>query len=128
MKTYLLVLLLTVSLAAAALLSVNAQNSRRNLRHVVAFQFKESATAEQVAEVVDAFRALESKISEIRSFEAGTNISPEGLTKGFTHCFILTFSSAEDRDAYLIHPDHKGFGQLVGPVVSDVFVIDFWAE
>jgi hypothetical protein len=58
----------------------------------------------------------------------GINVSPEGLDKGFTHCFILTFKSEKDRDAYLVHPDHKAFGGLVGPVLDDVFVIDFWAR
>jgi hypothetical protein len=40
----------------------------------------------------------------------------------------LTFKTAADRDAYLVHPDHKAFGSLVGPVLADVFVIDFWAQ
>jgi Stress responsive A/B Barrel Domain len=40
----------------------------------------------------------------------------------------VTFKTAEDRDAYLVHPAHKEFVKLVGPIVDDVFVIDFWAE
>ena len=28
----------------------------------------------------------------------------------------------------LVHPDHKKFGGIVGPVLGDVFVIDFWAQ
>lgn len=98
------------------------------LRHVVSFKFKQSATPESIRSVEDAFRKLEDQIPEILSFEMGTNISPEGLDKGFTHCFILTFKSEKDRDAYLVHPDHKAFGSLVGPVLDDVFVIDFWAR
>lgn len=98
------------------------------LRHVVSFKFKQSATPESIRSVEDAFRKLEDQIPEILSFEMGTNISPEGLDKGFTHCFILTFKSEKDRDAYLVHPDHKAFGSLVGPVLDDVFVVDFWAR
>jgi hypothetical protein len=41
---------------------------------------------------------------------------------------VLTFKSAKERDAYLVHPDHKDFGKLVGPAVEDVFVIDFQAK
>jgi hypothetical protein len=26
------------------------------------------------------------------------------------------------------HPAHKEFGKLVGPVLDDVFVLDFWAK
>ncbi len=41
---------------------------------------------------------------------------------------ILSFKSDKDRDAYLVHPAHKEFGKLLGPVMADVFVVDFWAE
>lgn len=98
------------------------------LRHVVSFKFKETASKEQIKEVVDAFRALKTKIPEIASFEWGTNNSPEKHDKGFTHCFILTFKSEKDRDIYLPHPDHKAFGKKLGPILADVFVIDYWAE
>jgi flagellar biosynthesis component FlhA len=98
------------------------------LRHVVAFKFKEKTSDAQIKELVKAFRGLKKKIPQIASFETGTNNSPENLNKGHTHAFILTFNSEEDRDAYLIHPDHKEFGKLVGPIVDDVFVIDFWAK
>ena len=29
---------------------------------------------------------------------------------------------------YLVHPDHKAFGKALGPVLEDVFVIDFWVK
>jgi hypothetical protein len=102
--------------------------NERKLQHVVAFKFKESVTAEQIKEVERAFSALQSRIPLIAAFEWGTNNSPEGHDKGFTHCFILTFNSEKDRDGYLPHPEHKKFGSLVGPLLADVFVIDFWAQ
>jgi hypothetical protein len=98
------------------------------LLHVVSFKFKESATKEQIKQVEDAFAGLKKKIKEIKEYQWGTNVSPEKHDKGFTHGFILKFDSAKDRDAYLVHPDHKEFGKLVGPVLADVFVIDFWTE
>ena len=101
--------------------------AKGKLRHMVAFKFKETATKEQIKQVEDAFRNLKKQISEIVSYEWGLNNSPEKLNKGCTHGFLLTFNSEKDRDAYLIHPDHKKFGQLVGPLLADVFVIDFWA-
>jgi len=58
----------------------------------------------------------------------GTNVSKETRNKGCTHGFILTFKSETDRDTYIDHPAHKEFGKLVGPVLDDVFVIDFWAK
>ncbi len=58
----------------------------------------------------------------------GTDVSTENLADGFTHCFIVTFHSAKDRDAYLPHPSHKEFVKLVGPHVEKVLVVDFWVQ
>ncbi|MFP6886163.1 MAG: Dabb family protein [Opitutales bacterium] len=97
------------------------------IRHVVCFKFKEDATNEQIAKVEKAFEDLKKKkkIAEIENLEWGTNNSPEGLNKGFTHCFILSFADEKARDAYLPHPDHKAFGKILKPILDDVFVIDF---
>lgn len=100
----------------------------KKLLHVVAFKFKPTATPEQIKEVTDAFSALPKKIKVIESLEWGTNVSPEKHDKGFTHGWVLSFKSEKDRDEYLVHPDHKAFGKLVGPVLADVFVIDYWAR
>ncbi|MFZ0428714.1 MAG: Dabb family protein [Acidobacteriota bacterium] len=117
-----------LALFGVAFLASPSDESAGTVRHVVAFKFKEDASPEQISQVVEAFRALKNKIDVIVSFEAGTNVSPEGLNKGFTHCFILTFRNEKDRDAYLVHPAHKEFGELVGPLLADVFVVDFWAD
>ncbi len=98
------------------------------LRHVVLFKFKEGTTDAEVKKVEDAFSALPSKIPQIMSYEWGLNNSPEGLEKGFTHCFFLTFNSEEDRAVYLPHPDHKAFGQILSPFLDDVLVIDYWTR
>lgn len=98
------------------------------LYHVVSFKFKADAGKEKVDEVVNAFRDLKKKIKVIKEFSWGTNVSPEKHDKGFTHAFILTFKSEKDRDAYLVHPDHQAFGKTVGPVLADVFVLDYWAQ
>lgn len=97
------------------------------LQHVVSFKFKEDASPEQIDNLVRAFGELPRKIKEIKSFEWGTNVSPEKHDKGFTHMFIVTFKTEKDRDTYLTHPAHQDFVKLVGPIVADVFVIDFWS-
>jgi hypothetical protein len=106
---------------------VQATETGRALRHVVLFKFKDEATSEQIDEVVEAFRALPDKIDEIHAFEWGTDVSPEGLSQGLTHAFLLTFRTEEDRDAYLPHPAHKEFGQLLRPILDKVTVVDYWA-
>ena len=98
------------------------------LRHVVCFKFKSSATPEEIKKVEEAFKQLKQKIQQVASLEWGTNVSPEQRNKGFTHCFLLSFNTEKDRDTYLEHPEHKGLVKIVGPVVDDVFVIDFWAK
>lgn len=98
------------------------------LRHVVLFKFKESSTAEQIAQVENAFRALPDKIDGIHAFEWGTDVSVEGRADGFTHCFFVTFRSEADRDAYLPHPEHKAFGAILRPHLEKVLVIDYWAQ
>lgn len=98
------------------------------LRHVVLFNFNEAATDDVVKKIEQAFADLPDKISEIHSFEWGTNNSPEGLDKGLTHCFLVTFLSEEDRATYLPHPAHKAFVKLIGSYVEDVTVVDYWTQ
>lgn len=99
-----------------------------SLKHVVALKFKAGTDEAEIKKVENAFRDLKNKIPGIVSLEWGTNVSPEKHAKGFTHCFILGFKSDKDRDAYLVHPEHKRFGKILDPVMDDVFVIDFWAK
>ena len=113
---------------AASITSSRPVPEAKALRHVVLFKFKDGTTPEQVKQVEDAFRALPSKINLIRSFEWGTNVSPENLNQGYTHCFFLTFASGQDRDAYLVHPAHKEFGKLLTPYLDQVTVVDYWAQ
>ncbi len=101
---------------------------KNQLRHVVLFKFKDTTTPEDIKKVEDAFAALPTKIPQIKSYEWGLNNSPEGLNKGFTHCFFLTFDSEADRAIYLPHPDHKAFGELLGPFLDDVCVVDYWTK
>jgi hypothetical protein len=128
MKTLALVLATALILGWSLSTMAAEQSPKAKLFHVVAFKFKEGTTKEQIKQVEDAFRDLKKKIREIKSYEWGTNISKENRNKGCTHGFILGFNSEKDRDTYINHPAHKEFGKLVGPVLDDVFVIDFQAK
>ena len=98
------------------------------LRHVVMFKFKDNATPAEVKKVENAFRALAGKITQIKGFEWGVNNSPEKLNQGLTHCFLVTFHSTKDRDAYLIHPDHMAFVEVLKPHFDKATVLDYWAH
>lgn len=108
--------------------TLNAQTSKKLLRHVVLLKFKETSTKADIKKVENAFRALPSKIKSIKALEWGINNSPENLNQDFTHCFFLSFATEKDRKDYLPHPDHKAFGKVLGPHLDKVLVIDYWAE
>jgi len=93
--------------------------------HIVSFKFKPDVSAQDLAEIGRAFEGLQRSISQVRSLDGGANVSTEGHAKGHTHCWVLTFASLTDRDTYLVHPDHVAFAGQVGPLVEDVFVVDF---
>jgi Stress responsive A/B Barrel Domain len=123
-------LCLAVSFVMIGALVAAAQSKTESkvLRHVVLFKFKDSATPEDVNKVEVAFADLPGKLPLIKGYEWGKNNSPENLNQGLTHCFLLTFSNEKDRDAYLIHPDHKAFGKILGPYLDKVTVVDYWTE
>ncbi len=133
LKSLLFILVISVTATTFAstpgeLKTINVNQTDSLLRHVVLFKFKEGTTKAQMKEVEDAFSALPSKIEQIKGYEWGLNNSPEGLDKGFTHAFFLTFESEEDRAIYLPHPDHKAFGAVLSPYLEDVLVIDYWTK
>jgi len=113
-----------------AVMTSFAFRAQEKVRHMVVFKYKAGATSEQIMEVTNAFRALKVRIPGIESFEHGDNISPEKKDLGFNHVYMVTFKNAAARDAYLPHPEHKKFGELLGKldVVEDVFVVDFSTE
>ena len=122
---------LVLCLMTMGFLVVAAQNKKvpqKLLKHVVMFSFKEGSTPEQIKVVTDAFAALPQKIKQIKTFEWGTNNSPEELAQGYTHCFFLSFTSEKDRAIYLPHPAHKAFGDVLRPILDRVLVFDYWAE
>lgn len=99
-----------------------------SLRHVVLFAFRENASPEAVESVVTDFGRLPSEIPGIAAYEWGTNVSPEGLNNGFTHCFTLSFASDADRDAYLVHPAHERFVSTLGSCLERSLVLDYWTQ
>lgn len=98
------------------------------LRHIVLFRFRPETTAATKARLDDAFMQLKTKIPEVISIEAGTNNSPEGLSDGFTHGYVVTFRSENDRALYLPHPEHQKFVTLVKPHLEKALVFDFTTD
>ena len=97
------------------------------LRHVVMFGWKPEVPAEKVREIEDAFRALPARIPQVAAFEWGTDVSVQGFSRGFTHCFVVSFASEADRDGYQAHPDHQAFIALSRPNVAQLLTFDYFA-
>jgi hypothetical protein len=97
------------------------------VRHLVVFKLKPDATPAQVDTLTRAFLALKDSIPGILAMEHGVNNSPENANMGFTHVYMLTFTSAAARDAYLVHPAHKRFGATLGRlgIWAGGFVVDW---
>jgi lysophospholipase L1-like esterase len=100
----------------------------KDIKHVVLFKFKSDAKVADINRVCDAFAELPKKIEGIVDFQAGSDISPENLSKGFTHCYLVTFKDIAARDTYLTHEAHQAFVQIAIPVLEEPLVVDFWGK
>ena len=101
--------------------------TNQTVRHIVAWRFRDGTTDAQIERFTGAFRGLTTKIDGIIGFEHGANNSLENLNRGLTHVYLLTFESVQARDAYLPHPAHKAFGEMIGQmgIVAEVLVVDY---
>jgi hypothetical protein len=119
---------ISISFVILTSLCVNAQQDKKELRHVVIFGWKSGSDSAAINRIVTAFRALPEKIKTIKRFEWGINNSPENLNQGLTYCFLVTFASEKDRNDYIVNPDHKAFTQLLPGILDKVTVFDYWAQ
>jgi heme-degrading monooxygenase HmoA len=121
-------LLLVITIFGALLPMSSANAAEKVLRHVVLYKFKDGLPSAQLQEVIDTFAGLPKKIDTIIGFEAGTNVSKEGKSEGFTHAFVVTFKSEADLAAYLVHPAHDAYVKVVRDRREKVIVFDYWVE
>lgn len=100
----------------------------RPVKHIVLVRFKADAVPAKIAELFEKLHGLQSLIPGIRDLSSGPNSSPEGLSQGYTHAFVLTFDNAAARDAYLPHPSHQVVVALIVPLLESVAVVDYEFE
>lgn len=75
--------------------------------HMVLLKIRPDVPAANVRQVFQAIGDLRESIPGIVDYSHGPYSSPEGLNRGFTHGFCMTFTSATARDNYLPHPLHE---------------------
>ena len=83
------------------------------ITHMVLLRIRKDVPKAKVEAVFTALAGLQQRIPGIRSFSGGAYSSPEGLQRGFTHGFCMTFSDAAARDTYLPHPEHEKVKEMV---------------
>jgi Stress responsive A/B Barrel Domain len=96
------------------------------IKHVVLMKLSDAKSA---TEIITALKNLQSQIPGIIQFSCGTNNSPEGLQRGFTHGFTVDFVDSAARDAYLPHPAHQKVGAMIVAAckggIDGVLVLDW---
>ncbi len=95
------------------------------VKHIVLLKFKDGTNEEQITKFFDDVLDLSETVPGIDDYVSGTNCSTEGNNQGMTHGFIMTFSDAAARDAYIIHPEHERFKTMAFTMVENVLVFDF---
>lgn len=104
-------------------------SSAGDFRHIVMFQFKPTATPEQIKEIETEFAKLPKEIDTIKAFECGKMDNAEvGLNDGFTHAFLVTFKDKADLEKYLPHAAHQAFVTKLKPLLEKALVFDYEAK
>jgi hypothetical protein len=120
---------LTLLIVAVCTMTVTAEEpSKKVLKHVVMYKFRDDCTPQQIQQVVDAFSGLPKKVDAIVGFERGTNVSKEGKSEGLTHVFVVIFRDEAGLAAYLKHPAHDEYVKVVKDKREKVVVFDYWTD
>lgn len=99
------------------------------VKHLALLRLQPSTSREDIAEIFEGLDDLVGKIPGLLDVAGGPYNSPEGLHKGFTHAFVMTFTDSAARDAYLTHPDHEVIKEKIirhlSAGLADVIAFDF---
>ncbi|MDG1058033.1 MAG: Dabb family protein [Flavobacteriaceae bacterium] len=127
-KRILIVILSILSYSCSTTTKPETPVQTPKLQHVVLIQYKDSVTSEEFKAIAQGAQTLK-EIEGVHNLQYTTNVSPEGLNKGYTHSLTLYFENETDRDeVYLPHSIHQAFVKLFVPFTSDVLVYDYWEE
>ncbi|WP_448953626.1 Dabb family protein [Labrys neptuniae] len=99
------------------------------IRHLVLTRLRADLTPEETEALLAAIRGMKAEIPGIVAIEIGSDNSPEGLARGYSHAFTVDFIDAAARDAYLPHPHHAKVGQALLAAtqggIDGILVLDF---
>lgn len=95
------------------------------VKHIALFKFRPEVTPAEIQSLFDDILDMTEEITGLEDYVAGENSSPEGLNQGYTHAFVMTFSDAAARDAYLAHPAHDRVKFKIIALIEGGAVVDF---
>lgn len=95
------------------------------IRHILFITFKEKTKKTQIDEVRALFMSIPLAVKGVVCVEWGRNDSPEPLSKGFTHCVMMTFKNDAARRYYLDHPAHIRLKSFFLLFLENIIVQDY---
>jgi len=96
-----------------------------SLKHLALAKFKAGTSDQAIRDFFEAIGRVCQLVPGILDYSWGVNNSPEGLSQGFTHGFVMTFKDAATREAYLHHPAHEKAKNGILPSLEAVVVFDY---
>ncbi|GER55606.1 stress responsive A/B Barrel Domain [Striga asiatica] len=107
------------------LIFIWSKRSKRmaDFKHLVLVKFKDDVVVE---DILKGMEKLVAEMETVKSFVWGKDIeSQEMLRQGFTHAFLMTFSSKEDFVAFVSHPNHIEFSNTFSALIDKALLLDF---
>lgn len=83
------------------------------ISHCVFIRYRAETTDATRDDIYKGLHALKPRVPGLASIVIAPNSSPEGLDKGFSEGFIVTFRDAAARDRYLADEEHQRIGGLI---------------
>ena len=83
------------------------------ITHCVFIRYRAEANDGTRDDIYKALHALRPRIPGLTSIVIAANSSPEGLDKGFSEGFVVTFRDAKARDQYLADSEHAKVGAMI---------------
>ena len=94
-----------------------------SISHVVLVSWKSGKRIHAEELVRPSFEASSAQSPRARRGR-GNSTSPEGLVDGHHYGFIVTFATAQARDASLNDPNHRPVAQAIGAAAERIVVFD----
>ncbi|MCX5497689.1 Dabb family protein [Kaistia dalseonensis] len=83
------------------------------ISHCVFINYRADTTDGMKDDIYNALQALKPRVPGLTGIVIAPNSSPEGLDKGFSEGFIVTFRTAAARDQYLADEEHAKVGAKI---------------